>query len=955
MPPTPPTRHSLLLTRYAGVVTTKLPTTRATQFAAVSLFAVASLAIPALAQNTNNGFNSAIVAGVQNIIADGNNNFIGAGRFNTIRGTASGGNNISVIVAGYANTNLAARSVIVGGASNNISSNSRSSTITGGELNLIEAINPAIGSGVLVATIGGGQSNLVGSNAVGAVVGGGRFNEVSGPGATVPGGFANEASGTNSFAAGSRAVARNTGAFVWSDMSSTNSFISSRTNQFLIRATGGVGINTNDPGSNALLVNGSARVATNLSIGGNLTVSGTITGTISNLTASSLTTTNNTPIELKPGSTTGFTVTPQGTANLALTNPDVVTTYVGTGHNIIGGFNSHFVDSGVVGATIAGGGRLVVSNAVDGAYTNFNQVFDHFGTVSGGTGNSADGLMATVSGGSGNWAGGNWATIGGGLDNMIIDPTNIPSHALDISTIAGGFMNQILNAPGGSIGGGSANLITNTNVMTMETLVLPSTIAGGTRNVSTNASGGSIGGGYSNTVSGDFSTIPGGQENVTAGLGSFAAGMGARALHDGTFVWADDEFDSNGVVPFGSTDFGQFLIRAEGGVGINTNNPGTNALSIAGSTLITGNLNVSGAISGSLNASNATLGSLTVNGPILSGTRNTLTGSNGAIGGGLSNRVDNTTAAIAGGQNNTATGLQSFVGAGNNNTNLATYATIGGGSDNRIEGLAVAATIAGGQGNVARQYTASIGGGYFNTADGENSTVGGGISNVATANATSGTIGGGDFNTVDAPNATVPGGSENQASGRNSFAAGVRAKAMDDYSFVWGGSPAVDTFSSGAGSFTARAPSGIYLITSEVANVTTNNTNPVLGAYLPPRSTTWSALSDSNVKTDISAIDHRETLRKLAEMPVTTWRYKHDPARRYIGPMSQDFRTAFGLGLDDKTISTMDTDGVTLSAIKGLVEEIRQQDRVLAERESRINSLEQTVDELRERIENRSF
>jgi hypothetical protein len=70
--------------------------------------------------------------------------------------------------------------------------------------------------------------------------------------------------------------------------------------------------------------------------------------------------------------------------------------------------------------------------------------------------------------------------------------------------------------------------------------------------------------------------------------------------------------------------------------------------------------------------------------------------------------------------------------------------------------------------------------------------------------------------------------------------------------------------------------------------------------------------------------------------------------RRYIGPMAQDFHAAFGLGYDDKHISTLDTDGVTLSAIKGLVEEIRDQDHALAERERQIEALETQVKLLRQ-------
>ena len=49
---------------------------------------------------------------------------------------------------------------------------------------------------------------------------------------------------------------------------------------------------------------------------------------------------------------------------------------------------------------------------------------------------------------------------------------------------------------------------------------------------------------------------------------SFAAGRQAHALHSGAFVWAD-----NTSADFSSTAVNQFLIRAAGGVGINTASP----------------------------------------------------------------------------------------------------------------------------------------------------------------------------------------------------------------------------------------------------------------------------------------------------------------------------------------------------------------------------------------------
>jgi hypothetical protein len=151
-----------------------------------------------------------------------------------------------------------------------------------------------------------------------------------------------------------------------------------------------------------------------------------------------------------------------------------------------------------------------------------------------------------------------------------------------------------------------------------------------------------------------------------------------------------------------------------------------------------------------------------------------------------------------------------------------------------------------------------------------------------------------------------------------------------------------------AGSFTARAPGGFRFITSEQSDL--SPTSPPLGVFLAPGTTAWTALSDSNAKTDVTAIDHREVLREVAALPVTEWHYKHDPNRRYVGPMAQDFRAAFGLGFDETHISTLDTDGVTLSAVKGLIEELRERKERSAEQARRLAELEAELRALSKQI-----
>ncbi|MDX1746469.1 MAG: hypothetical protein R3324_11075, partial [Halobacteriales archaeon] len=135
---------------------------------------------------------------------------------------------------------------IGGGAANSVSN--PYGTVSGGFLNTAGE-GAAVGGGAentasAGATVGGGEGNT--ASALYATVSGGNNNTASEFVATVAGGSNNTASGRYSFAAGSEAKARHRGSFVWND-SSDAEFGSTGDNQFLIRATGGVGIGTNEP------------------------------------------------------------------------------------------------------------------------------------------------------------------------------------------------------------------------------------------------------------------------------------------------------------------------------------------------------------------------------------------------------------------------------------------------------------------------------------------------------------------------------------------------------------------------------------------------------------------------------------------------------------------------------------------------------------------------------------
>ena len=134
------------------------------------------------------------------------------------------------------------------------------------------------------------------------------------------------------------------------------------------------------------------------------------------------------------------------------------------------------------------------------------------------------------------------------------------------------------------------------------------------------------------------------------------------------------------------------------------------------------------------------------------------------------------------------------------------------------------------------------------------------------------------------------------------------------------------------------------------------------GVILAAGGSSWASLSDRNSKTNFHPIQPRVVLAKLADMPVSMWEYKGSPGRTYIGPTAQDFHQAFGLGQDDKSISTLDTDGVMYAAIQGLVEELKERDQMMAlqrlenasalvQRDGEIESLKKDIRELKDRID----
>jgi hypothetical protein len=177
---------------------------------------------------------------------------------------------------------------------------------------------------------------------------------------------------------------------------------------------------------------------------------------------------------------------PLNPAPYALALPGLWTQQNATSPNLIGGYSGNSVNSGVVGATIGGGGQHGFPN----------RITSNFGVVGGGLSNTASEFASIVGGGSGNTASMWCAMVGGGEGNTA------SGYA---STVGGGRQNTA-NTSYATVGGGRYNSAKDFDA--------------------------TIGGGAYNTADGMFATVPGGYR--------------AAATHYGEMAYAAGRFAANG-------------------------------------------------------------------------------------------------------------------------------------------------------------------------------------------------------------------------------------------------------------------------------------------------------------------------------------------------------------------------------------------------------------------------
>lgn len=182
---------------------------------------------------------------------------------------------------------------------------------------------------------------------------------------------------------------------------------------------------------------------------------------------------------------------------------------------------------------------------------------------------------------------------------------------------------------------------------------------------------------------------------------------------------------------------------------------------------------------------------------------------------------------------------------------------------------------------------------------------------------------------------TAFGGGAGMGMGAQNFATYVRVPDTGSFGIYKNGVHSITEADPGTGGVILA---GVY----QAANFSAMEGKTMVGTV---RAAAFAVASDSALKTAFAAVDAKSILAKVAAMPITSWVYKHDGAMaaRHIGPMAQDFSKAFNVGYDDKTITTVDADGVAFAAIKGLNELLKEKDAQILKLQRDMNAIKKRL------------
>jgi hypothetical protein len=283
------------------------------------------------------------------------------------------------------------------------------------------------------------------------------------------------------------------------------------------------------------------------------------------------------------------------------------------------------------------------------------------------------------------------------------------------------------------------------------------------------------------------------------------------------------------------------------------------------------------------------------------GLGNTVSGDYSSTLGGIGNQVSSQGSAIVSGHHNQVTADGSFVGGGYGNHSGGVNSVVVGGAQNRADD--VLSGVVAGELNVASGRAAAVLAGVRNTASGEGSVV---VS--------------GERNHASGSNSAILGGCANRAVGVGSIALGSQALAVHDHSIVL--SDGTPTPSTSHRSLTACYSGGYVLNTGQGTRVS-----------IPAGSSTLAMSVNHHNTENRHLLDPVDTLGKLAQVPVYRYNFVGgEPEQFYRGMLAEDWHKTFPSGSKNAThLELGDIEGLTVSALQGLLRRVETLERELSE------------------------
>jgi len=540
-------------------------------------------------------------------------------------------------------------------------------------------------------------------------------------------------------------------------------------------------------------------------------------------------------------------------------------------------------------------------------------------------------------------------TTSSGLCTFVAGQNNTASG--DLSLVVGGSNNIATNQNSIILGGSNNNITSDRGV-----------IIGGVNNTLSSASNDSfIGVGSSNSVSSPWSTILHGENNIINQFGGYnviTGGVNMSISDTNTFVTLNG---GEGNATTSNTNWGSIG-------GGKTNKIGRNYATVGGGHLNEALFNASTVSGGEQNFAKNN------NSTVSGGGQNQAFGENSVIGGGMGNLTNNTNAVVGGGQSNTSSNVDSTISGGSNNQATGTSSTVCGGNNNIASGNG--STICGGNNNNASGLRSCVLSGDNCSSNGDYSLVGG---NGCSSNGNNNSVSGENCSAVGSHNSVsgllcLSDGSYNSVSGLSCSSSGnYNAVSGDncivsgDFNLVSGRQSIVSGSFNMVGGRSVRdnGNSGCFIYsdsTSSIVNANVPNsfnvgasggsiiysdTSLSLGVELPSNGTSWSSLSDRNMKENITPLNHLENLAKVESLDIFQYNYKgQDASVLNRGPVAQDWHTLFPSEKDPLRIDTMDLDGITLSALKGLLSVVNSQRVEIDNLKNKIDKLVTLTDKL---------